>query len=301
MSLNGLMVVKDAKQEPMVFGKFRCPDPVKTTIFIDYEDGTTDELPLVSAKRLRHLSLPFVDSIVAITTAIVQDPQLLPPVWPLHSADGVRLALKTMMPGKWDVKHASRLANTISAVTGVDRTAAPCAITSADEVQPLLQCLDFSQLPRILDPWSGTQGVSLALRASAHEVITNDVNPTHNADFHSDALQPCFYQHLSKELPINGIVMSPLFSVLDLAIPLAVMFARDVVCVHCPGHYLTDAPRPRYDWLRLMKQAGRLHFIMGLPRGVTNHRCMWLMILSSEVMKLQLLRPEYRQDSIITF
>ena len=92
---------------------------------------------------------------------------------------------------------------------------------------------------------------------------------------------------------MDAVVMSPWFSFLDIVAPLACLFAASVVCVHVPGHYITDATPARFAWLRNMKMAGRLHLVLGLPRGLMGRRCIWMCVFASPDIKLRMVRPEY--------
>jgi hypothetical protein len=53
------------------------------------------------------------------------------------------------------------------------------------------------------------------------------------------------------------VVCSPWFSVLDVALPLAVAASRSVVCMHVPGHYVASGLEPRYTYLRELQRQGR--------------------------------------------
>jgi hypothetical protein len=109
-----------------------------------------------------------------------------------------------------------------------------------------------------------------------------------------DALQPSTYCELQREHALDAVVMSPFFTVLDLALPLAVLFAERVVCCHVPGHYVTNAPPARMTWLKGLQSEGRLMLIVGLPRGPTGRRCMWLIIFATWELRHRMTRPHAR-------
>ena len=56
------------------------------------------------------------------------------------------------------------------------------------------------------------------------------------------------------------------------------MFAGSVACVHVPGHYVTNAHPARLAWLRRLRDQGRLALLLGLPRGATGRRCLWVLV-----------------------
>lgn len=269
---------------------------LKPPFTVTYTDHDTERMGLQALKRILQpegTTLP-----AAFITPI---PTALPLTLPLDHLNGVLETLNMLMPGTWAPNHASRLCNLMPGHRNfLQRTdqSTPghpeCVATATQEVQPLLQQLDFSHCPTILDPWAGTKGVKQAFAAHHLHIITNDINPQHQADYCLDALQPSTYHTIiNKQGPISAIVMSSLFALLDLALPIAERHATDVVCAHVPGHYLTDGPDARFRWLRRFQQQGRLHLILGLPRGPMGRRCLWLIIFASSAVKRRLLRPEF--------
>ena len=81
------------------------------------------------------------------------------------------------------------------------------------------------------------------------------------------------------------------FAVLDLALPIAVLYAHHSVCCHVPGHYVTDRPAPRMEWFRQLQSQGRLMIIAGLPRGPMGRRCMWLCVFRSAALRQIMTKP----------
>jgi hypothetical protein len=95
-----------------------------------------------------------------------------------------------------------------------------------------------------------------------------------SASMHLDALQPAFYHKCAEEHgAIDAVVCSPWFTVLDVALPLAVAASRSVVCIHVPGHYVTSGLAPRYTYLRELQQQGWLAVLFWLLRGPMGWRC----------------------------
>ena len=66
-------------------------------------------------------------------------------------------------------------------------------------------------------------------------VLDNDLNPNRAADLHMDVLQPAFHAYAATLCATDAVVANPWFTVLDLALPLAIAAARMVACVHVPG------------------------------------------------------------------
>jgi len=265
------------------------------------EDNTTSDhtmrslSPMLAPEGL--LPLPVVAAVVAAS---------LPNTFDLSTAAGWHTALMCLMPGDWTPSWLTRLANSTPGGPrflqheGQHTPGQPeCVVTQPAEVVPLLEAVDLSHCSYVFDPWSGTGGVPLALRAKSLSVVCNDINVRHVADFHLDALQPVTYRKVEH---VHGrpdaIVCSPWFRVLDLALPLAVMFAGLVACVHVPGHYVTNAHPARLAWLRRLRDAGRLALLLGLPRGATGQRCLWLVVFK-DVATRKLLMPREPASGLV--
>jgi hypothetical protein len=153
----------------------------------------------------------------------------------------------------------------------------------------------------ILDPWAGSHGIAAALAPAGLRTVTNDISPQRPADYHLDALQPETYSRIARQHgPISAIVTSCWFALLDLALPLAVHAASDIVCAHVPGHYLTNGPEARFSWLSQLRHQGRLHLILGLPRGLMGRRCLWLVVFKDAATRRRLLRPDFDTEQGLT-
>ena len=242
---------------------------------------------LLTNKSTTYVKRRLLQSPVSANAAAT--PPALPPQWDLQSADGMRSALQHLMPGTWSQAHMTRLASLVTE-TLANPSAAPRAITEPGEMQALVQFLDFSQLGLVLDPWAGTGCVRAVLSPLGTPVLCNDLSPNSHAELHADALQPAFYRQVQRHHTIDAIVTSPWFTVMDLALPLAVAHARTVVCVHVPGHYVTDAHPNRAAFLLSLMQDGRLHVLWNLPKGPSGRRCGWLIVFANRWLPSKLIR-----------
>jgi len=207
--------------------------------------------------------------------------------WDLRQLASLQTALQQLMPGSWTARHVSQLRNQLDTFYSQPATALPCVTTMPAEIQPLLDSIDFTHMGGIIDPFAGRNSIAAAFRLHLPHstIITNDLNPDTDADYHTDALSPSFYYRLHSLTGVDAIVTSPWFSLLDLAIPLAVSAVRVVACVHVPGHYLTSAHSPRVAFLQHLIGQQRMHIIWNLPRGPTGRRCAWLLIFASATLR----------------
>ena len=177
----------------------------------------------------------------------------------------------------------------------------PLAPTSGAEVESLCDFLDLTQLGVVLDPWVGTGTVARVLESMGVTTRTNDLNPSRKAHTHLDALQPGLYRSTARQVSIDGVITSPWFAVLDIALPLAVLAARTVACVHVPGHYVTDAHPARCAYLKGLMAQGRLHILWNLPKGAMGRRCGWLLVFASSTLRDLLINPERRLSAPFSF
>lgn len=260
---------------------------------IDYEDGEVahNKTATFVRNRLHPSSTP---------SAAAAVPTYLPLTWDLRSASGVEGALQLLMPGKWARAHMSRLANEISSTYNKPRDN-PLAPTVPREVQALLSFVDFTQLGAVLDPWAGTCTIRKVFAAQGIPVFDNDLNPRSGSHSHKDALQPAFYRYASLRAPIDAVVASPWFTVLDLALPLAVSAARCVACVHVPGHFITDAHPNRSAYLRALMREDKVHVLWNLPKGPSGRRCGWLLVFATPALKHLLLKDKHMVTAPFSF
>lgn len=231
----------------------------------------------------------------ATVTAVTE----LPDEFDLRSTAGVQQALQHLMPGRWTRGHATRLASLTPGghqflqQPGQHTPGQPQRVpTMTAEVDELFEVVDLARVGTVVDVFSGTGAVKKVFWKYGHSVISNDCDEGLQADYHLDALQPSSYRSIQQRQPIDVVVMSPIFAVLDLALPLADNYARMAVCCHVPGHYLTCAPEPRMAWFRELQRQRRVAMVMGLPRGPMGRRCMWLILFKTEATMTLLLKDD---------
>lgn len=258
------------------------------TFQVRFDDGTVEEMSFTKVRRRRV-------NVVALA--------LSAPGWDLTTRKGVHAALQMMMPGQWAEGHVTRMHNQLTAInTAVAQGGdTPLVRTTQDEVTALQQLVDFTQMGGVLDPWSGTGMVAAAFGAAQVQVCSNDINPRQPADTHCDALQPTFYRQVARRIGLDAIVTSPWFAVLDLALPLAVMAARSVACIHVPGHFVTDAHPRRRAYLRALMHEGRVHMHFLDKKGPMGRRCLWLLVFADRATKARLLSPERQGTATCSF
>jgi hypothetical protein len=218
--------------------------------------------------------------------------QALPAALPLTTAAQVEEALQLIMPGPWAGAHVTRLHRqlqriTMAATTGQDHVP-DGVITVREEVLPLLEAVDFSSCQTFMDPFSGWGVIGTCLREMGLEVVSNDLNPRRRAQHHEDALDPAFY----RRHPAQVLVASPPFSLLDLAAPVMTAAAGAVACIHVSGLWLSSAHLCRQHWLQHLAAAGRLHVLLGLPRGPAGRRNAWVLCFASASIRQRMVRTQ---------
>lgn len=218
----------------------------------------------------------------------------LPDTWTWSSAQDTLSALDALMPGTWTESDAVSFSSWCPGGTAYTRQ---YDHVYAAEVDVLLQAVDFSLSASIIDMCAGHRIISATFALAGLRVISNEVDAAIPADYHLDALQPLSYRTVQQQHGMHVILMAPCSMLLDVLLPLAVKFARHVVCCRVPGSYITAAHAARRSWLRQMQLAGRLHILMGLPIGPNAVHHVWLLVFVSAEMKRLLVLPGY--DSIL--
>ena len=223
----------------------------------------------------------------------------------LTDSSGVLEALDTLMPSPngWTKGHATKLANQLKGgknflqPQGSYTPGQPQRIATTElEIRALLEVIDFTLISSIVDTFSGGSTIKRVFKQESNvQVLCNDVDSGVEAYYHMDALQPSTYIKIKREYGLDAVIISPTFAFLDLALPLAVLHAEQLVCCHVPGHYFTCAPSARFEWMRQLQEQKRLHVLAGLPIGPSHRRCLWLLIFKSEAIKRVLLRPGCEQ------
>ena len=227
---------------------------------------------------------------LAAVTSVVAASQL-PDNWSLDGASELSAVLQQLMPGNYTPAHLSHIAKSSGKEDAARAGVLAHVPTTHEEVRALLAVLDFSRCGVIVDPWAGAKVVAEEFSKNDYKVISNDLSGAHGCELQEDALQPGFYRRLvQRHGRIDALVFSPWFTYLDLAVPLAMLFAARVVCVHVPGHFVTSPHPARLAWLRELQLRRRLRVVVGLPRGPTGRRCLWLCIFASPLLAESMMR-----------
>jgi hypothetical protein len=215
----------------------------------------------------------------------------LPGSWDLTKPAGVKSAMQLLMPGQLADKDCTRIANNIGKALSCQPAESPHSAglgfvpTAPEEIVVLLQAVDFSKCSGFFDPFAGSGSIAHVFSKVGHKVLQNDLNVFWQHPSAVDALQPYSYDWASSQV----IVTSPPFDVLDIAAPLIALKAGAVACIHVPGHWLSSPRVARQRWLQQLAADGRLHVIMGLPRGMAGRKCAWVLVFRTAYIKHQLL------------
>ena len=266
-----------------------------------FDDG---EVKRDEPRRLKRTAVPERPTVAEAAVVMMAAAASGTPVsWDLKDSAMLFKALGTLMPGPWNPAHVTRLSKFMPGGSKFLREDGrpELAATRPEEVQVLLDVVDLSWCTSVSDPWCGTGCIKRVLSEHGLMVFTNDVYSGYPADTHEDALQPGFYQREQRAGRMDAIVCSPWFRVIDLAAALAVKYARTVVCMHAPGHFITDAPKPRRRWLGELKQQGRLAFITGLPNAAMGWKCIWVLIFASSEHRDRMLRSGCKVDDVLVW
>jgi len=239
---------------------------------------------------------------------VAQVDSATPERWDLATNEGVRAATSTLMPGPWTLQHITKLARyvsrqqnaleeyiqagcpgtdtipphpftpTISAKLSAQQWGTQIVATTPNETQQLVSTLHWLPNDDIWDPYSGFGSISAVLRSEGRAVTATDIHPAFSDRRHGpvDALQPAVIRRFTA----NVVVTSPIFKLLDIAIPLAAE-GRELACFHTPLHYVFDAHPARRAFLRKLSKQGRLHILLCRDKGPLGRRNVWVIISDS--------------------
>jgi hypothetical protein len=147
----------------------------------------------------------------------------------------------------------------------------------------LLDAIDLRGVFGVVDLWAHGSGVRDVFARKRLPVVSNDAGGSSHADFRLDALQLESYKELKEaDVCLDVVISAPWFVLLDLALPMAVMCTKSLVCMRVPVSYVEKAPEPRRMWLESMRHNGRLVVLQGLPLAPSGKQHMWLLIFKDE-------------------
>ncbi len=252
---------------------------------VKFDDGDERDYSLPGLQKIM-ISRERAAALAASTRSV----SVLPPTWQLRTREGVAQALETLMPGIWGEEYVSRL---VFEGRLPDR-----GIPSRAEAARLLNTLDMAAVDGVTDPWAGTLVIAKAVWASGKAVCTNYWDREAETDTHEDALQPSFFERLANRWDLDAIITCPNPCWLDIALPLAARAAHLVACVLVPGNYVTDAPSPRKAWFRQLQETGRLHLMLGMPKGDLARSQVWVIVFKCSQLR-QIMLPAAELASAI--
>jgi hypothetical protein len=156
----------------------------------------------------------------------------------------------------------------------------PTVVTTPSEVRSLLSLINLDNVDSICDPWSGTGTIAAVFLHVGLTVESLDANPRSPA-IRRNALDVNTYSSLrDRAQELDVIVCSPDFSVLDIAIPLAVQAVKIMACIHVPGDYLSNAHIARIEYFLDLRTERRLFVAQNLPKGPTGRSNQWLIVFA---------------------
>jgi hypothetical protein len=253
-----------------------------------YDDGSSERLSKEQlVERLvprEHESLVLAEreTAKAAPSSAASYGEPLPDSFQLAEAAGLTAALQIVMPGYWAPEGSRPLQlPSLLRQDGESR-----ASNLEADLQTLLQAVAFSSEQSIADPFSGAGVIEQVLARENLSVFSNDVDSNMTSSWHRDALQPSFYSDLSAYLGgLDAVVMSPPARFIDLALPLAVRCAREVVCCRVPDCYLAGAPPGRAAFLAWLQRQGRISVVVNASRGTQLGRSAWLCVFASPLIR----------------
>jgi hypothetical protein len=212
----------------------------------------------------------------------------LPLRWDWSSPPQAKLALSLLMPGVWGDDHARWFS---ALCPGGPGFVSQSEYVSVEEVEVLLQAVDFSLSGSIVDMCVGAQGVARCFRAHGFNVVTNDFSSRIVADFHGNVLQPEAYAGIKQHHGMQCVIMSPGGAIPDAVLPLAVSFVSHLACCRVPATFLSSPHPSRVSWINGMQSGERLHVIKGPSAGPGKVQYLWFLVFASAACKQLMMYP----------
>ncbi|KAJ9519684.1 hypothetical protein QJQ45_013313 [Haematococcus lacustris] len=234
---------------------------------ITFQDGSTiDDLQHAVLLRKGWL-MPQGSELPRHLAASTVTVATLPDHWLLSSTAGVLAALHCLLPGSWHPSVAAAIAQGYQLMQ-------PTSITP-QELRVASTVINLGLMHSLLDPCTTTPIIISGL----------ELQPL-SAQPHL-SLSPTAYRAQLQRQPIDAIISCPDPTILDLLLPLAVIYAHSLVCMLVPHAFLSDAPPARFRWLQQLKAAERLLYVT-CPS--LRSRVGWFMVFSSSAQRQQLLK-----------
>ncbi|KAJ9529289.1 hypothetical protein QJQ45_007971, partial [Haematococcus lacustris] len=212
---------------------------------ITFQDGSTiDDLQHAVLLRKGWL-MPQGSELPRHLAASTVTAATLPDHWLLSSTAGVLAALHCLLPGSWHPSVAAAIAQGYQLMQ-------PTSITP-QELRVASTVINLGLMHNLLDPCTTTPIIISGL----------ELQPL-SAQPHL-SLSPTAYRAQLQRQPIDAIISCPDPTILDLLLPLAVIYAHSLVCMLVPHAYLSDAPPARFRWLQQLKAAERLLYYWLAP------------------------------------
>eukprot|EP00854_Cymbomonas_tetramitiformis_P020686 gene20686-24790_t len=188
------------------------------------------------------------------SATVAQVNNATPEHWNLATYEGVRTATSTLMPGPWTPQHITKLAHYVSQQQ------------SALEEYVQAGCPGADTMPQ--HPFTSTISAKLSAQQWGTQIVATTPNETRQLPAEV------------RRFTANVVVTSPIFKLLDIAIPLAAE-SRELACFHTPLHYVFDAHPSRRAFLRKLSKQGRLHILLCRDKGPLGRRNVWVIISDS--------------------
>lgn len=276
-----------AQSPPASSAAWYCPYCVQLRILPVAVDLDGMELQPIRRNRRRRPAAAKVLQAVPVFRLAWQLPAVSSPDdWSLTSREAMTTFLQRTMPGRWGKAFLTLLSTLLPSARGgysVMASAVSHAPTERGAYDALRHALRWDRLQTVLDPWAGygstQEGLSDLVSVLSTDLVQRGgvpLNALANALEPGDLTAICgLYGRY------DGIVASPWFSVLDIALCAALTTRCRFIAFHVPGHYLTSAHPARAAFLQRLSEEQRLLVLANLPRSANGRRCAWLLIFAS--------------------
>jgi RNase H-like domain found in reverse transcriptase/Reverse transcriptase (RNA-dependent DNA polymerase)/Integrase zinc binding domain/PHD-finger len=188
----------------------------------------------------------------------------------LQTRAEVARSLQLALPGQYSTYRVALVHNalcTLPAMTGI----------SAGDFKPLNEALSWVHLGSCVDRWDTMNAVRSKIEAHVttfHKCLPETAKQTVLSHYWHAKMQSQFRNDLY-------LLYMP-SELLDLVLPLSVIYTGKLVAALIPAVYVANGPAPRLRWLQKLSHQGRLVYLPAPSKGDVTHA--WIIIGTSEQM-----------------
>jgi hypothetical protein len=151
----------------------------------------------------------------------------------------------------------------------------------------LLQAVDLSSAPYVVDPWpSSHRQLTAILPLTAPHLVLLPLTPGTPLDH----LQPLPYKQAQEADKLAYVVSAPLFHALDIILGLSALLVTQAAFVLAPITYISHAPGGRRRFLTRLSLEGRFRIALSMPVPPGQVQQVWICIFAQKEVQHRMIK-----------